>query len=1080
MCISIRNLSVFSVLFIGVQSLVGCGVSSSAEFSHDSQIHQAAIEASQAGVDLVAIDAEVAGGFAAPGSKVEVSVSIANQGVEPAEASQMRYYLSADSIYDDADQYLNYDKVSVLESTEASAETANVRIPADWPEGDAYILFVADAKSTVTEVDETNNTAAASLNIGFESPEAEGDGPDLMIQGVSLESFGIEAGERLSVSATVVNHGSTASDPSRLKYYLSADETLDSGDKYLNYDKVGALDVAATSSETANVRIPANTEDGSWYILFVADASGEVVEQNESNNTHATLITVGELSGGVADLRIASASLVSSSVQVGEVLPLQTTIENAGTGAATATQLQYFLSRDTALDEHDRQLSFDTIEPLGLGGTRVESADLRINSTTTGGFWYVILALDLENNVVEEDETNNQLTLAIEVLVDSPDANKPDLVAENITLSAEAELAGEQINASLDVRNIGPMPSLVTSRLKYYLSVDDVFDSADKYLNYDAVDALESQAISSENANLRIPSDTADGSYFLIFVVDDTNVVDEQYETNNALAVPFGVGAEAVADLTGGEEEPELTEAADLVIEALTVAVGDFEPGQKVPVSLEVVNRGAASAEQSRIKYYVSRDTIYDSNDRYGGYDRVTALAVNEMGTESANPRVPTDATGGVWYVLVVADANNEVAEQEEDNNVTAIPFMVNVDNPDAELADIFVHDVVISDAYVAANTKIDLSLSLTNAGLLDAASTRVKFYISPDEHYDATDHYLDYRDAQALALGETAVIEAGVRIPHGLAQGTWYLLIVADVNGAVEEQYESNNISPHVLTIDPSGALNEAYAYACPDYLTTDTSILSRNTIASMNVLHMGWGNSKDFAGLACVLSHFNITALNEVENEEAVQTLVTHLESLTSQNWGYHISDHAVGRAGSVEYYAFVWREDVVSFLEPVGFFDDPEDVIKREPYGANFQMGAFDFTLVAFHQRCGKNLAVRRAEAGHFAEIIEFFQNANGDENDVLIGGDFNLPGDDYAFTAVGWNGVTYSVDPEQATSIGADGLSNPFDNFFYQSQFTTEILGQGVLDFTKGNHATLRRSVSDHIPVWLEVDISVDDD
>ena len=120
------------------------------------------------------------------------------------------------------------------------------------------------------------------------------------------------------------------------------------------------------------------------------------------------------------------------------------------------------------------------------------------------------------------------------------------------------------------------------------------------------------------------------------------------------------------------------------------------------------------------------------------------------------------------------------------------------------------------------------------------------------------------------------------------------------------------------------------------------------------------------------------------------------------------------------------------------------------------------------------------MRRAEASHFAQIIEFFQNANGDENDVLIGGDFNLPGDDYAFTAVGWNGVTYSVDPEQATSIGAEGLSNPYDNFFYQSQFTTELLGQGVLDFTKGNHATLRRSVSDHIPVWLEVDISEDDD
>ena len=1079
MCISIRNISVFSLILWGTLFLSACGETQPTSLTDGAQTRQDAVEATQPGIDLIAQNALVHGGFAVPGTKVKVSVSIANQGLEAAGVSQMRYYLSADSVYDDGDKYLNYDKVSALDSSAVSDETANVRIPTDWPEGDAFVLFIADVKSEVAETNEANNLAIASLTVGSEPPATDGDGPDLIIQDVALESLNIEAGNKLAVYATVSNNGSAASDASRLKYYLSADDVLDSGDKYLNYDKVSALAVNASGPESANLRIPATTLDGVWYILFVADANVEVVEQNESNNTHAAAITVGELNGGVPDLRIAAVSSAPTA-QVGDVLPVQSTIENAGSGAAAATQLQYFFSKDAVLDEHDKQLSFDNIEPLGFGGSRVESADLRINANTVGGIWYVILVLDLENTLVESDESNNQIALAVEVLVDSPDAIKPDLVAENVVLSAAAGLAGEQINAALDVRNIGPAPSTLTSRLKYYLSVDDVFDSADKYLNYDAVNALEPQGTSSENANLRIPSDTADGSYFLIFVVDDTNVVDEQYETNNAWAVPFGVGAEAVAALTDGEEEPEPSEAADLVIEDLTVAVGDFEPGQKVPVSLLVANRGLAAAEQSRIKYYVSRDTIFDSNDRYGGYDRVTALAVDEVGEESANPRVPADATGGVWYVLVVADANNEVVEQEEDNNVTAVPFMVNVDNPGAELADIFIHDVVISDVYVAANTKIDLSLSLTNSGLLDAESTRVKFYLSPDEHYDATDDYLDYRDAKALALGETSMIEAGLRIPHGLAQGTWYLLIVADVNGAVEEQYESNNISPHVITVDPSGALNDEYAYACPDYLTTDVSLLNRNTIASMNVLHMGWANGKDFAGLACVLSHFNITALNEVENEEAVQTLVAHLESLTSEDWGYHISDHAVGRSGSLEYYAFVWREEVVSFIEPVGFFPDPEDVIKREPYGANFQMGAFDFTLVAFHQRCGKNLAVRRAEANHFAEIIEHFQNANGDENDVLIGGDFNLPGDDYSFTAVGWNGVTYSVDPEQATSIGAEGLSNPFDNIFYQSQFTTEIFGQGVLDFTKGNHATLRRSVSDHIPVWVEVDVSVDDD
>ncbi len=1080
MCISIRNKITFSLILWGTLFLSACGAQDGAQLSDDSQMRQDAIEATKVGVDLVAIDAVVTGGYAMPGTQVKVSVSIANQGTEAAAASQMRYYLSTDSIYDDGDKYLNYDKVSALASTEASDENANVRIPADWPEGDAFILFVADVKSEVTEADETNNTVFASITVGAEAPATDGDAPDLTVEDVSLESFGVEAGEKISVHATVVNNGTVEANASRLKYYLSADATYDGGDKYLNYDKVDALAVGATSAESANLRIPAETADGSWYILFVADANIELVEQNESNNTHATLITVGELVGGVPDLRITESALGLPAVQAGDALPIQSTIANAGSGAAEATQLQYFLSRDVVLDEYDKQVSFDNIEPLGLGGSRVESADLRITANTTGGIWYVILVLDLENTVVEEDESNNQLALPVEVLVDSPDAVKPDFVSENITLSAAAGLAGEQIAVTVDVRNVGPLAADVASRLKYYLSTDDVFDPADKYLNYDSVPALASQGVSAEGANLRIPSETADGNYFFIFVVDDTNVVDEQFETNNAVAVPVGVGEDAVAALSEGEDEPALAEAADLVIEDLVVAVGDFAPGQKVPVTLNVANRGVADADESRIKYYVSRDTVYDSNDRYGGYDRVDALAVDETGAESGNPRVPADATGGVWYVLVVADANNDIDEQEEENNVTAVPFMVDVDNPDADLADIIVHDVVISDVYVAANAKIDVSLSLTNAGVLDAAETRVKYYLSPDEHYDATDLYLEYQDAPALAVGDMTMVDASLRIPHSTEQGTWYLLVFADVNGAVEEQYESNNISPHILTVDPSGAAEDAYAFDCVDYVTTDSSVLSRNTIASMNVLHLGWENSKDFEALACVLSHFNITALNEVESEEAIQTLVAALEALTALDWGYHISEHAVGNAAGMEYYAFVWREDTVSFLEPVGFFDDPEDVIKREPYGANFQMGEFDFTLVAFHQRCGNTLSVRRAEASHFASIIEFFQNANGGENDVLIGGDFNLPGDDYSFTAVGWNGVTYSVDPEQATSISAEGLRNSFDNIFYQSQYTTELQNQGVLDFTKGNHATLRRTVSDHIPVWIEVDITVDDD
>ena len=57
-------------------------------------------------------------------------------------------------------------------------------------------------------------------------------------------------------------------------------------------------------------------------------------------------------------------------------------------------------------------------------------------------------------------------------------------------------------------------------------------------------------------------------------------------------------------------------------------------------------------------------------------------LEPEEVSPETGNPRVPADAHGGLWYILVVTDANNDVDEIEEENNVLAIPFMVDVDTP--------------------------------------------------------------------------------------------------------------------------------------------------------------------------------------------------------------------------------------------------------------------------------------------------------------------------------------------------------------------------------------------------------------
>ena len=1010
-----------------------------------------------------------------PNQVVRVDATVANHGGANAMKSQLRYLLSADSVWDEDDTYLNYDAVPSLSPDEVAREYANLRVPATWSLGAAYILIVADAKRVVDESQEANNVSVLSVEIVERKVPNPEDLPELAIQNASLSSSVALQGALIEAGAEVVNQGLAGAEPSQARYYLSASPTLDSNAIYLNYDRVGSLGASEHERETANLRIPSDLESGNFYILFVADAKSVIEESDETNNVVARPILIGEEAVlGTPDLAVNSLVLSTMVHSPGEPLTAGVEVQNVGDGLSETRTIRFYLSSDAVLSDDDIEIGSDTIEPLGPNASRQEEAQLFIHESTRVGAYSVLAVIDsLDDDAMIDEPANNLRSTELSLSKDRPTAPLADLVLENIVLSSNVALQGDIVQIQLEVTNRGVQPAQA-SRLKYYLSSRDVYDSSADYLNYDAVATLQPLESGSENANLRIPASLNDGTYYILVVADDTDVVAESIESNNSIALPIGVGASAVSD---EEDEDNASQdeqdKPDLVATVEAVPTRDYAPGERVPTSVLISNIGTSGASDSRVKYFISRDPIYDAFDKYGGYDRVGSLEPEEVSPETGNPRVPADAHGGLWYILVVTDANDDVDEIEEENNVLAIPFIVDVDTPDADLPDLAIESIVLSEERLQPNAQAELRFSLVNQGTQNAVRSRLKFYWSEDEHYDAQDRFLDYRRIPALNVAESFEVEATLRVPFEADFGAAYLLIVLDVEGRVPERFESNNVYPQLLTVDALGLGEAPPAFGCPSDLTMDPTIDRDHTIGSMNVLHMGWDNGKDYGALACVLSHFAISALNEVESEDAMGELERALEATTQEGWSYHISPREVGNKDGSEYYAFIWRDARVSFLGGVGFFDDPNDVIKRDPYGANFQMDDFDFTLVAFHQRNGGSIAARRAEAIHFADIVSFFQAANGEEEDLIIGGDFNLPGNDPAFTAVGWNGVTYSVDHEQATSISDTGLRNSFDNLFYQEQFLTEVRSVGVLDFTRGNHADLRWRVSDHIPVWMTI-------
>ena len=264
--------------------------------------------------------------------------------------------------------------------------------------------------------------------------------------------------------------------------------------------------------------------------------------------------------------------------------------------------------------------------------------------------------------------------------------------------------------------------------------------------------------------------------------------------------------------------------------------------------------------------------------------------------------------------------------------------------------------------------------------------------------------------------------------------------------------------------------------------FILSTLSLADEAYIASFNILRLG-AVKKDIVQTAKILKGFDIVGLVEVINRDGVEELVDELNKQSDEKWDYHISPFGVGSSKYKEYFAYVYKKDKVKFIKSEGFYKNGKSSFLREPYGATFQIGNFDFTFVLVHTIYGNNESQRKAENYKMVDVYNYFQDRDEKENDILIAGDFNLYALDESFRPLYKHAdkITYAIDPAIKTTIGAKGRANSYDNFFFSQKYSQEFTGSsGALDFSGDNPKLMREIVSDHIPVFIVVETSKDDD
>jgi len=329
----------------------------------------------------------------------------------------------------------------------------------------------------------------------------------------------------------VRNAGPAPAGAFTVRLYLSADDTLDAGDVLLGSRAVASLAAGATSAAVTTVTIPLTTAPGSYHVIAVADAAGQQVELDETNNT---MVSTGMVAITLyqPDLMLTALGAPASGA-AGRPLAITSTVRNAGPAPATAFTVRFYLSSDTTLDGTDVLLGSRAIASLASGASSMATTTVTIPANTSVPASYYILAVaDALGQQTELNETNNVMATGAAMMIT---AYLPDLQVTAVSAPAGAS-AGHTLAIANTVKNTGPAPAGAFT-VRFYLSADVTLDGSDVLLGSRTISSLAAGASSGVTTTVMVPAGTVvPNPYRVLAVVDALGQVTELDESNNVTA----------------------------------------------------------------------------------------------------------------------------------------------------------------------------------------------------------------------------------------------------------------------------------------------------------------------------------------------------------------------------------------------------------------------------------------------------------------------------------------------------------------------------------------------------------------
>ncbi|NQE54966.1 hypothetical protein C5S29_15415 [ANME-1 cluster archaeon GoMg3.2] len=686
------------------------------------------------GPDLIIQDSTLPSGKICLGQPVTITVTVKNEGGCTAGASTVKYFVD--------NKYVDSDSIPSLDSDAASSQTFT------WTAdscGNVSVKAIADANNEVHECDENNNDNQKSIEV---------DGPDLIIQDITLPSGKICLGQPVTITVTVKNQGGCTAGASTVKYFVD--------NKYVDSDTVPSLDLAAASTQTFTW-----TADscGNVSVKAVADANNDVRECDENNNDKQKSI---EVDG--PDLIIENITWPSGKICLDKEIEIEVTTANVGKcDAEKPFKVTLYIANN--------EIENATIASLDAGHQEKTTFSWKPD---TCGILSIKAVADVDNTIHECDENNNENQKSIEV-------DGPDLIIQDISLPPGTICLNNPVNIEVTTENIGKCPATKQFTVMLYVAskeltatiknleagattkstFDWVPDACGNHnlkavadINKDIHECNEGNNENQKDIKVEGPDlivkEISPASDLIIGVTTDINIVVENQ--GECSAIPFVInysidGAEESTIAVTSSIGPHTTETVhfswtpnscdihqitamadssnivpecdennnkktqsvdvkgpDLVVDPISVS-SPTTIGSTIKFTVVVKNKGTAAAGKS------SDLQCYRDGSALGGKLSVPNLATGQSSTHV----VSWTASGcGPHTFKAVADADLDVIECDEENNDKQVSFTV-------KCPDLIIESITPSSGSPAPNQQVSFSVVVKNKGDADADDSTLK-----------------------------------------------------------------------------------------------------------------------------------------------------------------------------------------------------------------------------------------------------------------------------------------------------------------------------------------------------------------